>query len=337
MTRKPLLVAGLILLIVAGGAAAWWAVERNGAVKPLVLLGNVEIRQVNLAFKVAGRIASLGVDEGDRVEAGQVLASLEKSYFEDDLAQARAQCGQAEANLAKMEAGSRPEDIAQARAVVAEREATLANAQITLERAQRLLQTEAGTRRSFDDAQAAQREAAARLNSARQALRLQEVGFRQEDIDAARAQVAERRATVAQYERRLADAELVAPSPGVVLSRVRENGAIVSVGDTVYVLSLVSPVWVRTYVSEPDLGRVKPGMAVRVVTDGPGAPAFTGRVGYIAPTAEFTPKTVETRELRTALVYRLRVVVEDPGGNLRQGMPVTIDFAGDSPGDGARR
>jgi HlyD family secretion protein len=122
----------------------------------------------------------------------------------------------------------------------------------------------------------------------------------------------------------LADADLIAPSNGTVLSRVREAGAIVAAGEAVYVLSLTSPVWVRTYVSEPDLGRVRPGMEVQVKTDTRGAKTYTGRIGFISTTAEFTPKTVETTELRTSLVYRLRIVVDDDTGFLRQGMPVTV-------------
>jgi HlyD family secretion protein len=109
---------------------------------------------------------------------------------------------------------------------------------------------------------------------------------------------------------------------------VREAGAIVAGGETVYVLSLTSPVWVRSYVAEPDLGRIRPGMKVMIRTDTPGARPLEGRIGFISPTAEFTPKTVETRELRTALVYRFRVVIDDPSGALRQGMPVSITVLG---------
>jgi HlyD family secretion protein len=159
-------------------------------------------------------------------------------------------------------------------------------------------------------------------------------GFRKEDIEAARGQLAEREAALQIANRNLADAELKAPGPGVVLSRVREAGAIVNASETAYVVSLTNPVWVRTYVSELDLGRVQPGMTVEVRTDTPGVGPFKGRIGFISTTAEFTPKTVETRELRTSLVYRLRVVVDDAGGKLRQGMPVTVTVpAGGSTGD----
>ena len=326
MKRRVTIIVVLTVLA-AGAVAAWWWSARSRTNDLLVLQGNVEIRQVNLAFKVAGRIVSLAVDEGATVMAGQKLASLEKVYFEDSLRQARAQRGQAAANVAKMEAGNRPEEIAQAEANVLYREALLLNARQSRERAEALLKTASGTQKNYDDAIAAQRQADAQLNSAREALRLMKAGFRQEDIEAARAQLAERDAAVLVAERQLADADLVAPSPGIVLSRVRETGAIVNAGETVFVLTLNSPVWVRTYVSEPDLGRIRPGMEVELRSDTPGANPIKGRVGFISTTAEFTPKTVETRELRTALVYRVRIVADDPDGMLRQGMPMTISAA----------
>jgi HlyD family secretion protein len=337
--KSRVVLVGLLLLAAAGGGAWWW-LSRPSQGGPVVLTGNVEVRQVNLGFKVAGRIQSLKVDEGDAVSEGQTLAQLEKVYFEDNIAQLIAQRDQAKANLAKMQAGNRPEDIAQAEANVKEKEATLANAKITLDRAEQLLNRSVGTQKTFDDAQANYREADARLNSAREALRLMRAGFRVEDIEAARAQLAEREAALQVAQRQFADADLVAPSPGVVLSRVREAGAIVASGETVFVLSLTDPVWVRSYVSEVDLGRVRPGMEVSVKIDTPGAPLFKGRIGFISTTAEFTPKTVETQELRTALVYRIRIIVPNAGDTLRQGMPVTVSVLDGAPaklGTGVQR
>ncbi len=323
--RRTVMVLGLLALLGSAiGGYSWWKSRNVGPEWPLVLQGNVEVRQVNLGFKVAGRIEDLVVDEGMNVTEGQRLGSLEKVYFEESLAQMKAQRDQQAANYAKLKAGNRPEDIAQARALVAEREATLANAKITMDRAEQLKMTGAGTIKNYDDALAAQRSADAQLNSARQALHLMEIGPRKEDIDTARAQLEEKEALIQTSQRQLADADLVAPNAGTVLSRVREKGAIVNAGETVYVLSLTSPVWVRTYVAETELPRIKPGMEVEVKTDAAGLPALKGRIGFISTTAEFTPKTVETRELRTALVYRLRIVVEDPNGKLRQGMPMTV-------------
>ncbi len=325
MKRPPKAVV-IVLLAAAGLGGFWWYKNRHAGSGELVLQGNVEVRQVNLSFKVPGRIDVLHFDEGDAVRAGQVLASLDKVYFRDTLAQMRAQMSQSEANYEKLKTGNRPEEIAEARALVAEREATLANAKITRSRAEALLKTPAGSQKSFDDSSAAERQAQAQLNSAKEALRLQEIGFRKEDIALAKAQLDEHKANLQVTERQLANSDLIAPSDGSVLSRVREVGAIVQAGETVYVLSLTSPVWVRTYVAEPDLGRIRPGMDVSVHTDLPGGKVYSGKVGFISTAAEFTPKTVETTELRTALVYRIRVVVNGRSDELRQGMPVTIDL-----------
>src|SRR5262249_33079389 len=217
--------------------------------------------------------------------------------------------------------------------LVAEREASQANAALELRRSTNLLARNAGSRQSYDEASAMARVASAQLASAREALRLAEIGPRVEDIDAARADLSAAEAELTQARRRLDDARVVAPGAGVILTRAREVGAIVQPGETVFTLTLSSPVWVRTYVDEADLGNVRPGMAVPVVTDTPEGRAYVGRIGFISPTAEFTPKTVETHELRTALVYRLRVVVDDPDGGLRQGMPVgvAVDLPGPRP------
>jgi HlyD family secretion protein len=325
--RKRIGIVVTLALLAAGGGAWWWF-SRPPAGGPLVLTGNVEVRQVNLGFKVAGRIDRLKVDEGDSVAEGQSLAQLEKVYFEEAIAQITAQRDQAKAALDKMKAGNRPEEIAQAEATVKEREASVVNAKITLDRADQLLRSNVGTRKAYDDALAAHKEAEARLNSGREALRLMKAGFRVEDIEASRAQLAEREAALQVAKRQLIDADLLAPSKGVVLTRVREVGAIVGAGETVFVLSLTEPVWVRSYVSEVDLGRIRPGMEVSVKIDTPGAPVLKGRIGFISTTAEFTPKTVETQELRTALVYRIRIIVPDTGDLLRQGMPVTVSVLG---------
>lgn len=319
----------VVIIALAGSSYGYWRYKGSPALwapasTDLTLQGNVEVRQVNLGFKVAGRIEKLAVDEGACVKAGQTLASLEKVYFEEALSQARAARDQAAAAFAKMKAGNRPEDIAQADATVTLNQATLQNATQTLDRAQSLLDTASGTIKSYDDALAAQREAMARVNVSRHALDLMKAGFRVEDVEAARASLAQQDATVEVSERQLADADLIAPSDGVVESRARETGSIVAAGETVFVLSLTKPIWVRTYVSEPDLPRLHPGQKVEVTTDNPKIPMMKGEVGFVSTEAEFTPKTVETRELRTALVYRVRVVVADPADALRQGMPVNV-------------
>ncbi len=290
----------------------------------LLLQGNVDVRQVNLSFKVPGRIESLTVDEGDQVKAGQVLAVLDADYFEDDLRLARASLDQAKANLERLKNGSRPEEIEVARALEGERLATKKRAEQDFRRTERLITTGAQSRQDFDQAQAAYLETDARLKSAIAARQLTEIGPRKEDIAAGKAQLDAESAKMIIAERNLADARLLAPNDGIVLTRAREKGAVVQAGETVFSLTLTSPVWVRTYVGEPDLGLIQPGAFVAVTTDAASGRSFVGHVGFVSPLAEFTPKTVESRELRTDLVYRLRIVVEDPDASLRQGMPVSV-------------
>jgi HlyD family secretion protein len=299
-----------------------WHDKREEAA--LTLYGDVDVRQVNLSFKVEGRIVSLAVDEGDSAQAGAVVAELDRRYFDDELRLARSRRDAQAANLARLEHGSRPEEIAEARALVAQRDATANRAALDFRRSKVLLSRNAAARQEFDQNQAAAGVADAELASAREALRLAEIGPRVEDIDAARADLAAAEANVTQAERRLEDSRLIAPGAGVILTRAREMGAIVQPGETVFTLTLANPLWVRTYVSEPDLTRVRPGAGVEVLTDGAPGRHYRGHVGYISPTAEFTPKTVESEELRTRLVYRVRIVVDDPDGGLRQGMPVTV-------------
>ena len=329
----PRIVAALVLLaVLAAGAFAWWQPDRARALlglapraavaAPLVLQGNVDIREVDLGFRVGGRIAHLAVDEGDRVQAGQTLAELDTEPLRDALAAAQARRAEAAADLAKYVAGARTEDIAMARAALAEREATLENALLTRDRTRRLAATGAAPRQQADDAEAALRVAQAQSASARQALAQLEAGFRREDVDAARARDQEAAAQLADAERQLRDAVLTAPSAGIVRARVQEEGAIVAPGATVFTIALISPVWVRAYVPGIDLARARPGAAASIRTDD--GRLWKGRVGYVSPTAEFTPKPVETPELRTSLVYRLRVMVDDPAGELRQGMPATV-------------
>ncbi len=298
--------------------------EPEAANRPLTLFGNIDIRQVALGFRTSGRIASMEYEEGDAVTKGQVLASLDKGPLQDSLALYKAQVGVAEAGVAKLEAGTRPGEIAQAKAVVEERATALANAQALRDRQLALAKSGAASKQAADDSRAQYDVAAAQLASAKEALALAKEGPRIEDIAIARAELTAAKAKVAQAERQLTDADLNAPADGVILTRVQEPGAIVATGATVYTLSLKAPIWVRSYISGPDLGRIHPGLEVDVVTDSrPGQP-YRGQIGFISPVAEFTPKSVETEELRTDLVYRLRIIIKKPDQALRQGMPVTI-------------
>jgi len=322
MNRKRLL---LIAAVVAAGVIAWF-VFRNGTDRDgeLKLYGNVDIREVELSFRVPGRLAQVRVDEGDAVRAGDVLATLDAQRYRDALAKATGDRDVAAANMAKFHAGFRLEEVAQARAAVAQVEAQVENAARVARRREELLKSGAISAQERDDAVASRDALLAQLQSARKGLQLQASGFRAEEVLGAEASLRAAEASVAAAMTDLADTEIIAPSDGTVLSRVREPGAMAAAGATVLVVSLNKPVWVRAYVPEPSLGKVRLGMPVSVRTDSRPDKPYNGTVGFISPVAEFTPKNVETEALRTDLVYRLRIVVDDPDEGIRQGMPVTV-------------
>lgn len=290
----------------------------------------MDIRQVDLGFRVPGRIEKMLFEEGDEVKVGDMVALLEKAPFEAALAAAQAGLQQAAANFAKLRHGNRPQEIEEARATVRDRQAAYENAVTTLTRQGAQLKVQATSQQNYDDALAKKLESEAQLKSAQEALSLAEEGFRLEDIEAAQAAMEAAKAQAESAQINLRDTTLYAPSSGIILTRVREPGAIVEPLSIVYTLTLHKPVWVRAYVSETDLGRIKPGMKADIITDADPDHPFEGTIGFISPQAEFTPKTVESPELRTDLVYRLRLTIEDPQGKLRQGMPVTVKIKLDS-------
>ena len=330
----------LILIAVAAvaviGLLLWWVMRDDEPGNVLRLYGNVDIREVELSFRQPGRMASMDFDEGDAVTAGTVMAQLDAGPYRDALAAAEAELLVAKAERDKLRSGNRPQEIAQAQESVRQTQAAFHEAERNFKRQNTLLASGASSQRTVDAARAARDQAAASLASARQALSLARDGFRREDIAAGEARVAAAEAGLAQARTALADTQLVAPRDAVVIARVREPGSMVASNTPVYSLSLRDPIYVRAYVSEPNLGRIAPGAAVRVYTDSSDK-AYPGQIGFISPRAEFTPKTVETADLRTDLVYRLRVVISGVGEGLRQGMPVTVDVDTRDSGADTRR
>jgi membrane fusion protein YbhG len=326
--RRVRLAALAILLALAALAVYLW--RQHGANDPnaaFSLSGNVDVHQVELAFRVSGRISALKVQEGDKVSAGQVLAQLDPVPFQTDVASAKADLDQAQAQLDKSRRGFRVEEIAQARATVALRAADLENARVTLRRQEQLVASGLATHQQIDDAQARVDMSQAQLAAARDQLTLELRGSRIEDIETQEALFAAAQARLEKAQTALSDTTLLAPSNGIISVRARELGAIVQAGQTVYTLTLNDPVWIRAYVPQPRLGRIKPGMRVLVAIDSMPGRQYEGTVGFISPEAEFTPKTVQTEQVRDDLVYRIRVIASDPDNVFRQGMPVTVLIA----------
>ena len=320
---KRFLAALAVLLMLAG--LGWLVAQRLRAEAPAdALYGNVEIRQVDLAFETEGRLSRLAKREGDRVRAGEVIATLDPATYEDMVKLATARRDAAQAQLDKLLHGTRIEEIDQARANLGVAKASLANAEITFQRQHGLLPNKATTQQAVDDARRALDTARAQVAQTEAALAEAIVGPRVEDIDAARAQLQQDESSLSLAQTQLARTKLAAPCDGMVMTRVVEPGTVLVPTAIVYSIAIAGEVWVRAFAPEPMLSRVAPGTEVTLTTDGRPARTYRGRIGYVSPQAEFTPKTVETPELRTQLVYRVRIRVENPDDGLRQGQPVTI-------------
>jgi len=382
----------LIVAVLAGGAIAaaiyfWRQPKEDPGV--LRLSGNLEMTEVNAAFKTPGRIVELLVREGDRVTKGQLLARMETNALEmakqrdeagvvaaqsaltqlrtdtdrqrdvldKEAGMRRAEIAQAEAQVRDLEAGARTQEIEQARAVVDDAKAQLEQATADWERAQRLFKNEDISRVQYDQAQTRFRSATAGARNAEQRLALVNEGPRRETVELAKAQLARARAALqlteanrkellrkeqevtlrkAEIDRataqagvtqvQIGDTELRAAMDGVVLARPAETGEVVAAGATVVTLGDTGRPWLRGYVTETQLGRVKLGQKARLRTDSFPNVDFEGVVTFISPEAEFTPKQIQTPEERVKLVYRIKVEVANPKGELKNNMPMDAEI-----------
>lgn len=270
MKRKLLII--IVILVVLALVVGVYSLLYSRKNPGLILYGNVDVRQVDISFRVQGQVEALYFEEGDCVTAGQLMAQLNNTPF-------ISQVKQAQANIDALKA-------------------TLENTEKLVKRRQELIKVAAVSQEDLDTALSNQASQIANLASS------------------------EAQLVVSQDN--LAFTKAWAPTNGVILTRIREPGSVVNPAEPIYVLSVSSPVWIRAYVSEPDLGRICFGMPAEIYTDTKEGPTYTGKIGFISPVAEFTPKTVQTTQLRTELVYRLRIYVENPDFRLKQGMPVTV-------------
>ncbi len=378
----------LILIIVLAAIGGYWAYNKwtgragEGIIR---LSGNIELTEVDIAFKTAGKLVELTVNEGDAVQQGQTLARLDKVEFErsldrenagvdvsrsalaqlhtaieyqvaaidGDLALRAADLRQAESRLKELQAGSRPQEIEQARAVVAEAQTQHAQASADLTRAQRLIANDDITRQQFDQFHTRYDASAATLKRASETLKLVQEGPRVEQIDQARAavdktkaalrlseanmidlkrrrqEVAMRQADVQRasaqagvLQSQINDRQIASPVDGVVLSKSAEAGEVLAGGAALLTIGDIDRPWVRGYIGERDLGRVKIGMAAGVTTDSYPGKTYRGKITFINSEAEFTPKQIQTTEERVKLVYRVKIEVENPNRELKSNMPV---------------
>jgi HlyD family secretion protein len=326
----------LVAVLVLGAGTGWWLTHRSVEdPNRLQLSGTIEVTQVDLAFKIPGRLKARLVDEGDAVKAGQVVARLDTVDQQLQVSRAEAELSYAKAFLAKLESGSRPEEIAAARAQLQQARAAASAAQSRLKLAQEDLVRYADLHRQqviseqkFDQSQTAHdtalhanQQAAAVIQSAEANLDLVLAGPRKEDIEQARAQVAVSGQVLALARQQLEDTQLVAPADGVVLSKAAEPGSYLNPGTPVITVGQLNQVWLRAYVNETDLGRIHLNQTAEVRTDTYPGKVYPGRVSYISDQAEFTPKSVQTFQERVKLMYRVKITLDNPRHELKPGMP----------------
>ncbi len=331
MTRTALVAVALVALV---------ACTEPPPSNTLRVSGHVEATQTRLAPDAGGRILTFTVKEGDRIDAGREILTLDRRDVELALDRAHADRSQAEANLRLVMASARPEDVRQAESQIAATQADLsaaraelAAAEQDLQRFETLLTSNSGSQKQRDDAStrrdvARDRVAAteSRVRAAQQALARLHAGARKEEIDVARTRVAAVDAQIATLQKSLADTTFLAPVTGVVTEKLVEAGEVIAPRTPVAVVANLDEAWADVFVPEPAVPRLRLGQSAQLFTDAGGAP-LTGTVTYISPKAEFTPRNVQTAEERSKLVYRVRIAVDNSAGVLKQGMPVDAELA----------
>lgn len=322
--KRVLPVLGVVILAII--AVAVWRQRHTS--NDLFASGTVEATEVALGFQVPGRIASVVPHEGDRVTTGEVLAELDRSELDARKAQAEAALAGARALLRELEAGSRSEELAQAREADRAAGERLGDAQRDFDRVQRLLQGGAVSQEAFDKAKLTLTVAQSQKDQADQQLKMVETGPRPERVAAQRAAVQQAEAAVRQADAALTNAVITSPLDGVVTLRQREPGETVGAGAPVLTVINLSDRWVRIYIQEDVIGRVRLGQHATITADAFKGKTYPGVVSFISSEAEFTPRNVQTQEERVKLVYAVKVRVSgDAANDLKPGMPADVSLA----------
>jgi HlyD family secretion protein len=328
MAMKKVIPRIIVLLLIVSAAVFGYQrmqkdqpAEEGGSLK---VYGNIDIRDVALAFTEQERIVEILVEEGQQVEKGQLLARQRTNRLEAAVAELQARIAGQQQVVNRLEAGNRPQEIEQARAEVEAARVRVDNVRQILSRLRKTSGSGATSIQDLDDSKSKLKVEQALLKVREKALNLVLEGARQEDIAAAKHQLEALQANLDLLEIRLTDTNLVAPSAGVVQNRILEVGELAGPSRPVFNLALTDPKWVRVYIPEPMLGRINLGMKAQVYSDSFPEEAIPGWVGYISPIAEFTPRSVATEDLRTKLVYEAKIHFKDSEDRLRLGMPVTV-------------
>ena len=315
----------IVLVIAAIGVGAWYFLRRTqpnpGPLNELRVSGNIEAHQSIVSFKVSGRVIDLPVEEGQSVKQGDIMARLDDEDYRREVKVDEANLRVMEAQLRKFEAGSRPQEIKAAEQAAQEARAELENKRIEFERMEGLFREGVMSHQVRDDAEAAYKVAQARLARLEEQYRLADEGFRREDIEMASAQAGQAKEALELARIKLGYTILRAPISGVILVRNTELGEVLQPGTPVVNMANLDLVWLRAYIPETELGRVRWGQDVVVTTDTYPGKRYHGRVSFISSQAEFTPKSVQTFKERVTLVYRIKIDIANPQHELKPGMP----------------
>ncbi|MCX8118508.1 MAG: efflux RND transporter periplasmic adaptor subunit [Desulfobacterota bacterium] len=328
----------LLFILLAAFATSYLLVrvvgEREAEPPFLKVSGNIETTEVDVSFKVAGRISEIRVKEGDRVEKGQVIAKLEDEELRQRVEVSKAALKASQARLDKLLAGSRPEEIREAEANLQQAQFDFEYKRNQYERMKTLFESRVIPKETLDQAETRFKVAKAVLEGAQEFYKKVKEGPRKEDIEDGRAQVEQALASLRLAETQLGYALLKSPIDGIVLVKSAEAGEHVNPGTSVLTLADLSHVWLRAYIPETELGRVKWGQEVIVTTDLNPKKEYRGRISFISSQSEFTPKQIQTEKERVTLVYRIKVDLPNPEHELKPGMPAEgrILLTGSGPG-----
>ena len=313
---------GLFIIAGVAGLLFYLFLRDQHVEQPYIKIsGNIETTEVDVGFKIPGRIVHLSVKEGDWVEKGRVIAKLDDEDLRQRLELAQAALKSSQARLGKLLAGSRPEEVREAEASLNQAQFDLDNKKIQYERMKSLFDGKVIPMEALDNAEAKYKIGKAALERATEIYQLVKEGPRKEDIEDANAQVEQARAQLKLSETQLSYTVLHSPISGVVLVKSGEAGEVVNPGTSILTLADIKNVWLKAYIPETELSRVKWGQEVMVTTDLRPQKEYKGKISFISSQSEFTPKQIQTEKERVTLVYRIKVDIPNPTQELKPGMP----------------
>jgi membrane fusion protein YbhG len=327
MKRRTLI---LILLVAVIAVATYFYRRFTKTSEPqnqITLSGNIEAHESLVGFKVQGRIVDLPVEEGQQVERGALLARLDDADYLQKVRIDQATVGVRESNLALVQAGTREQEIKAAQQTVLDAQAEAQQRKLDYDRAQQLFSRDAISAQDRDLAETALKRSQASLEAARQRHNQAVEGSRKEDVAVARANVQQARASLGLSRVNLEYTSLRAPSAGVITVRQAELGEVIVPGTPIVTIADLDHIWLRAYIAETDLGRIRWGQDATITTDTYPGKQYHGRISFISSTAEFTPKSVQTYKERVTLVYRVKIDIDNPNHELKPGMPADAHIA----------